>query len=308
MPLAVMLRSVVDHLDERRALHIYIIADGIGADDRKRVEDSLAGRASTWWLAPRRSGFSGLPLWGRMPIATYDKITVAEILPESVGKAIWLDCDVLVMSDLAMLWDTPLDEFHAMAVRDTLVPSVSSRFGVAGFADLGLDPVAPYFNAGVMVINLSLWRSNDIKANALRYLQRYRARVYFWDQEGLNAALSGKWSALDPRWNWSANLDRLSSPSERASSSERGKMQPRIVHFSGNLKPWAVSSDGEYDVAYLRALDETAWADWRPRKTWRGKLLVWYGSSRLRRTMYPTEQWTLRIVRGLTYRYAVTDA
>ena len=109
-----------------------------------------------------------------MPITTYDKLVIARLLPPAVRKAIWLDGDVLVLGDLAELWDADMSDHHALAVQDAIVPLVSSRFGVAGYRELGIPPEAKYFNAGVMVINTTRWREEDIAGRAIVYLKRYR--------------------------------------------------------------------------------------------------------------------------------------
>lgn len=295
LPLAVMLRSAVNQLEPMRELVAYIVDDGIDSADKMRVEDSLPERASVHWLSPNRSGFDGLPLWGRMPITTYDKLTIADLVPPGVTRVIWLDCDMLILADLAGLWESPMNGKHTLAVEDSLVPTVSSRFGVAGYEELGLSADAPYFNAGVMMIDTILWRRDEIARRALKYLMEYGARVFFWDQEALNVALAGRWDGADPRWNWSANLGRLSA--NPVNNDDGSAVLPWIVHFNGNLKPWQVPEDGPINEQYFRTLDETSWKGWRPARTARAALLGWYGSSRLRRVVYPAEQWGIQILR-----------
>lgn len=301
IPLAVMLRSAADHLSSGRELEAWVVDDDLGDAARKRIIESLGSRATVHWLSPDRTSFTGLPLWGRMPINTYDKLTIAETLPAQVKKAIWLDCDTLVLADLAELWDMSMGSAHALAVTDSLVPTVSSRFGVSGFADLGFDAATPYFNAGVMVIDTEKWRESKIAAGAVDYLNRFRDSVFFWDQEALNAMLVGRWSSLEQRWNWSANLDRLSP---NGVSHDETKGPARIVHFSGNIKPWVVREAMDFDEEYFRVVDETAWRGWRPERTFARSMLGWYGSSRLRRAVFPAEQWGMRLYWRVTHRRA----
>jgi hypothetical protein len=85
IPLAVMLRSAADHLSPGRELAAWIVDDGLGDDLRQRIVDSLPSRATVQWLAATRSDFAGLPLWGRMPSTTYNKLTIAESLPSHVS-------------------------------------------------------------------------------------------------------------------------------------------------------------------------------------------------------------------------------
>ncbi|MFI5398408.1 MAG: glycosyltransferase family 8 protein [Candidatus Binatia bacterium] len=300
LPLAVTLRSALANLDPRRRLDIYVVADGIEASDQQRVACSLSARATVHWLRPQRSGFSGLPLWGRMSIATYDKLAIAELLPRAVRKIIWIDSDLLVLGDVAQLWDLDTAEHHVLAAQDVIVPHIASRFGVAAYEELGVDGDAKYFNAGVMVINVALWRQEDIGRQALAYLKRYRDRVFFWDQEGLNAVLAGKWGEIDPRWNWNVSIDRL----PLASWVRKESADPRIVHFTGHLKPWRYHGGSAHHALYFRYLDMTSWVGWRPRRDWRSAAISLYESSLLRRLCYPAEGWGMQLLRAVTLRNA----
>ncbi|MGH7177826.1 MAG: glycosyltransferase family 8 protein [Tepidisphaeraceae bacterium] len=295
LPLTVMLRSVLANLSPGRKLVVHVVDGGIACQDKQRVAASMsAERCTIRWVSPERSRFVGLPLWGRMPIATYDKLLVCELLPHGTSKVLWLDCDLLALADVGKLWDLPLDSHHVLAVQDAIVPNVSSRWGVAGHQEIGLDPNAKYFNAGVVLVDLNLWRRDDVAGKALTYLRQYRDDVYFWDQEGLNAALSGRWGELDPRWNWNASLGTLKRDGEGA----------WIAHFSGALKPWRYRGQSGHHARFYEYLDQTEWAGWRPPLDWRAAAISRYEASRLRRVIYPLERWWMRLQRKLTQRHA----
>jgi lipopolysaccharide biosynthesis glycosyltransferase len=291
-PLAVMLQSLLVNLAQERTVSIYVIEDGIEPGHREQIVSSWPRMdVSVQWLSARRSSLSDLPLWGRMSAATYYKMMVPELLPESVHRAIWLDCDALVVEDISRLWDMDLMDCHALAVQDLMVPYISSRYGVTHYAELGIAPSAKYFNAGVMLMNLDWWRKDKIAQRVIEYLRRYRDTVFFWDQEGLNAVLAGKWGELDPRWN------RSGSGRYRVDIRE-----PWIIHFTGNLKPWMHRSNNPACALYFRYLDMTAWKGWRPRRTRKNAIIGMYEFSRLRNLLYPAEEWVMQLVRAFTLR------
>jgi lipopolysaccharide biosynthesis glycosyltransferase len=302
LPLAVMLRSAACNLREGLRLTAFVVDDGIPSDDKQRVADSMPANASVSWIRPVRDNFDGLPLWGRMPITTYDKLMVADFLPPGVHRAIWLDCDMLVLADSGELWTRSFGDASTLAVQDALVPLVSSRFGVGGYAEMGIDRNLQYFNAGMMVIDVDAWRRDDVSGTGLEYLRKFRDSVFFWDQEALNAALAGRWGALEPRWNWSATLDRLSRPSDRLSRPKAG--ETRVVHFNGSLKPWLIDDIDGLGIPYFEYLDGTAWSGWRPKRTLRSSVLGWYGSSRVRRQLYPAEQLGIQLLWRLSHRHS----
>jgi lipopolysaccharide biosynthesis glycosyltransferase len=298
LPLAVMLRSALVNFNHEVGIEAHIVDDGLSLGERDKAEASLPRNVLLHWVERPRAEFDGLPTWGRMSLTTYHKLTLGEWLPSEVKRVIWLDADMLVLGNLARLWEADLDDHLALAVQDILVPYVSSRFGIAAHRELGLRRQAKYFNAGVMLIDVARWRRDDVAARAFDYLRRYRERVFFWDQEALNAVLAGQWGALDPRWNWNPLIDRLST--RQRTLELRG--DPWIIHFSGNLKPWTYLGSGRHQMLYYQWLDQTAWRGWRPKRTWRARLFAAYESSPLRARLYPVEQFHLRIVRSLTRR------
>jgi lipopolysaccharide biosynthesis glycosyltransferase len=285
-PLAVALTSMAVNASAGAALAVFIIDGGISVDDRATVERALERWAvRVEWLAPLVDGH-GLPLWGRMDASTYLKLDLGQLLPGDVTKAIWLDADLVVEGDIGALWHAPLGDSWLLAAPDEVVPTVSSRFGVARYAELGLPPDAPYFNAGVMVVNVTAWRGGGVRERTLAYLLRHHRSVYFWDQEALNAACAGHWGELDPRWNVNAGVPR----SSRAASSSESP-PPYIVHFAGSLKPWTFPAPaGSLRSGYFRYLDMTPWAGWRPPRTYWTALVGLYERSGLRPLLYPLEQ------------------
>jgi lipopolysaccharide biosynthesis glycosyltransferase len=292
-PLAVLLRSVTARLPAGRCVEFHVIDGGLGPELRAKVAAGVdAQRATIQWVPPQRADFVGLPLWGRMSIATYDKLQVPELLPRGISKVLWLDADILALGSVAELWDRELGDHLALAVRDCLVPRVSSPFGVAAHREVGLDPATPYFNAGVMLMNLSAWRNQGVTRRSLEYLQQHAHRVYFWDQEALNAVLAGNWAEVESRWNWSPSLGGR----EEA---------PTLVHFTGNLKPWRCVSQTPWHSRYYEELDQTAWRDWRPvdrRSSWGAR----YEASALRGRLRPLERLAMRLWRRRTLRRATT--
>ena len=298
MPLAVMLRSAARNLSDSFTLHAYVVDDAIGDENRERILESLPANTAVTWLEPSRQRFENLPLWGRMPVTTYYKMGIAELLPPEIEKVIWLDCDMLVLDDLCDLL-TEASLAYTLAAQDTLVPYVASKFGVAGAFDLGLDPKLNYFNAGMMVIDTLRWRADRVADRATEYLRKYSNRVFFWDQEALNAVLAGEWSLAPARWNWSATNDRTGLNSRKTD----GDWLPSIIHFNGNIKPWTVANNDRASGLWLSYLDETPWRDRRPKRTVSGMLLSWYSTSNLRRITYPAEQWRMQITRRLTQHY-----
>lgn len=294
IPLAVMLRSAVDNLAEGRKLIVHILYSGVNESDRVRAARNLPGdRCVIDWIPVDESKVAGVPLWGRMPVATYFKLLMPDVLGAVVTRAIWLDCDLLLNSDLGELWDTELNGSPVGAVQDELVPMASSRGGIASRADLGIPDDSKYFNAGVMLIDLDQWRAQRVTAMALDYLKRRWKSVVFWDQEGLNVALAGKWMALAEKWNCNVSL-----PSKRGGAGSSSSAA--ILHFAGMLKPWNYRTKDPEWTLYMRCLDRTSWEGTRPRRNARTMAISAYERSGMRPLLYPLESFVMELVRRVS--------
>ena len=156
---------------------------------------------------------------------------------------------MLVLDDIARIWETNISNSSVAAVVDQAIPLCSSPRGVKDRSSLGIPDSAPYFNAGVMLVNLTRWRRLNVPARASEYFHRMSGRTDFLHQEALNAVLWDSWLPLDPRWNLVASLTgRAYGPYKRFSWGP-----PGIVHFAGRFKPWRMRVGGPFDRAARRA-------------------------------------------------------
>jgi lipopolysaccharide biosynthesis glycosyltransferase len=304
LPLAVMLHSVGAHAGPDVRIEAHVLDDGVPAEEKRKVAASLPPNVSLEWRQSAAT-LTGLPTWGRMPLTTYHKLTLADWISDGPDRLIWLDCDLLVLEDISRLWETESDGHIALAVGDQRVPRLSSQFGVTAWQELGLPEAAKYFNAGVMVIDMARWREQDVGRRSLEYVKTYGDRIYFWDQEALNAVLAGKWGELDECWNqhpWLNHLPGQSRPGSASATAKEASETKGILHFSGNLKPWNLGGNGHYQTLYRSYLDRTAWAEQRPSYRWQDSILVWYKTSRLRGLFYPAERLATIVERYLTLK------
>ena len=99
--------------------------------------------------------------------ANYARFFLPEILPD-VARVIWLDCDTLVVGDLAELWRIalPHNELLAACPRTQFTYGHFFSAAVQGlfFKHTGrrLNTSEPTYNAGVFVANLAEWRRHNV--------------------------------------------------------------------------------------------------------------------------------------------------
>jgi lipopolysaccharide biosynthesis glycosyltransferase len=271
MPLAVTIRSALEHLASNRKIVFFIIDGGIREHNKRKILKSLKlGQCEVEWLAKpdqRRLG-ADIRVSGHVTIAAYYRLFMPELLPEQYKKVIYLDCDLVVKEDLGQLWDIEMGEYCLLGVQDFRSPWVSSPLGLMNYQELGISPDCQYLNTGVLVINLQGWRNNNITDTAIKYLQQNRKNQRYHDQDVINALFAGKWGELDPRWNHQAIL----SPGEKEILWKDGGFpenvyncmyrNPYIIHYAYK-KPWSTLEKCPRNDEFFHYLDMTAWSGWR---------------------------------------------
>ena len=171
-------------------------------------------------------------------------------------RAIYLDADVLVLGDLAPLWNEPLDGKATGAVRD-----LRATFEEADsyYQELGLPGNTPYFNAGMFLMDLEQWRDTNIPGETWGYAQRHPTGITAtsphgfnqWDQYSYNLTMIGRWKELSFHWNYS---------SERPMPPDL----PTVVHFLGKGKPGSPTCRDEFTARFFEVLSRTPFRNWRP--------------------------------------------
>jgi lipopolysaccharide biosynthesis glycosyltransferase len=164
--------------------------------------------------------------------ATYYRLFIADQLKD-INRVIYLDSDVIVAGRIDELWETDLEGVVAGVVKD-----------------LNAD----YFNAGVMLLDLDRWRTSAITKLCLDWLSVHNETVKFWDQDVLNAVLTGRVKFLPEKWNF---LETNTSPAAMVAR------DIRIIHFAGKHKPWNYYCEHSLKAEYFKYLSSTPWKNFR---------------------------------------------
>ena len=301
VPFCVTVHSLISNLSPGARIRWHLCRTGLTESDVEQIESQSAGAPLEFrWHEIGKTDLERFPLRGRAVAKMYERLLMPQILAGEVERFIYLDGDLLVLDDIAKLGRLPLNGQIVAAVQDLAVPVVSSPMGLRRYRELGFSSGAPYFNAGVCVVDVEAWCRHGITAAALDYLQRYEDSINLLDQDALNAVIKNRWQPVDYRWNLTASLagrdhyhPRHVDPGRLAEA----VADPAIVHFSGSMKPWNVSRLGSrWTHAYDRALFEV-FPGYSRTRTARAWALSFYDRT-LRTYLYPLERTLWHTMRG----------
>lgn len=244
---------------------VHILDGGLNQQEQETLSQ-LAQRYchTVRYYSPQPDMLKGLSIhkFGkRISMATYYRCILADILPPGIEKVLYLDCDIVVRGNIRPFWDTPLDGRTGVAAVEDIGCGETRRYEI-----LNYPMKDSYFNAGVLLINLTFWRGHQVGKACIEYFRKYPERILFNDQDLLNSILHAHKSLVDLRWNVQDGFYR--TPPGGLTSGWREKYadvlkHPAILHYT-NRKPWDYDSQHPLRMEYFKYLDLTPWKGERP--------------------------------------------
>ena len=242
------LQSVIDHSSPQNNYDLVLISKNISRVN----QDILRGMTAGYDHISLRF-YNPMPLLGGYRLhanahiteETYYRFLIQEILPHS-DKVLYLDCDLIVNSDIAKLFTTDVSGYMLAA---TLDPDFLGQIGGADLntqeyvqTKLQLKNPANYFQAGVILFNEEEMR----KSHSIQEWLGYAETPYRYnDQDVLNLYCEGRVKFLDMSWNLITDMEfkRFSNVISYASATiqnqyEKAHQNPAIIHYAGCIKPW----------------------------------------------------------------------
>lgn len=243
-PLCVMLSSLAE-TNASNSFNLYVAYSSLTEDDFLRMEKSIGSLNAKIHRVPVDENiFAGAPVLDRLSKATYYRLLIGEILPESVDRLLYLDPDIVINGDLTDFYNTDLG--------DKVIAGCTHLYGFnkwVNFARLGIRKKnrTCYVNAGVLLIDLKKWRKAVTVSSILGFIQKNIKILFLADQDVINVLFADKLMHVDERLY---NLDEKTFRyfSEKSSADKRidlgwVRRNTVIIHYNGKQKPW---HDTEY--------------------------------------------------------------
>ena len=285
--LGVAINSLLSHNPDFPKFKIYVVDNNISSDNILKLNQVVAKfENAEMFFIPFKKWVDSLHLNMSWPISlsSYARLFVGEMLPVDADRLLYLDCDMLVNGDISELWNTDLGDNIIGAVQD----QVYEKIKVA----VGLNVNDPYFNAGMLLINLEKWRKDKLTSLAKNFIESHHGRVIHHDQGVLNGLLNKRWKRLPLKYNVMTIHYLLSQSRVRRFFHEHSSFyndeeiadamhNPVILHFTPSFtsRPWEKNCIHPLRNLYKAVLYDTPWADMpleKDKNHWYVKLINWY--------------------------------
>ena len=172
-------------------------------------------------------------------LTIYFRLFIATMFPQ-YDKAIYIDSDVVVLGDLAEMFDTEIGDNYIGACADKSVVDVPELKKYMEQA-IGVN-AHEYINSGVLLMNLKALREKEFDKHFLNLLNTYHFDCVAPDQDYINAICNGKIYYLDEIWDAMPNDNK--PPLKNA----------KLIHYNLFSKPWCYDGVqyGEYFWEYIK--------------------------------------------------------
>jgi lipopolysaccharide biosynthesis glycosyltransferase len=213
-------------------------------DDLRAIESEFGARL-VWYDLDRSPLFADIaarmPENKRLSNIVYARLVIDQFVDPSITRILYLDCDLLIRAPIETLYETDLEGHPIAAVRDTLGPFIVGGRDLKNNRDL-FDIADPYFNAGVLLIDLERWRqARLIDRLEAMFADGTMDRIYY-DQDFLNLVFKHDWLRLAPTWNV---ID--------ARHAHEG-LDLNIMHYTSAQKPWQLVSNVAFRRIYRHVM------------------------------------------------------
>ena len=223
--LSVALRSIIEHSNKDNDYEIFILVEDISAENSQRILSMATPNVKISFVSVTDQVCricNSLHIRDYYTRTTYYRFFIPELFPV-FSKGLYLDCDLVITTDVSELYHTELGNNYIAAAPEEFITDVDV-FGIYSEKVLCV-PRENYINAGVLVMNLDLMRADRINERFATLLSAKTYRVA-QDQDYLNVLCKDRTVILDKTWN--------KTPMPKVNRS----INPKIAHYKINFKPW----------------------------------------------------------------------
>lgn len=233
VPCMVTISSLLCNNDPKDCT-IHIMTEGFSDNNLELLEQlrSRFPKASINLKIINREQLKGVILTDRFPISNFFRLLVPSLF--DFAKALYIDCDTIITNSIDELWNIDLNNYACGIVEDQACEDITLHNRIYQYT--------PYYNAGVLLMNLDFWRKHNISYEIIKFMRDYPERCLYPDQDAINSVLVGKLISMPYRFNvqerWYEPQQHWLMHRDKWQEIEEAKKNPVIIHYTGPQKPW----------------------------------------------------------------------
>ena len=226
--LAVALESLIDNSSENYNYDIKVLYTRISKENQEKIKGKyeIGNIAIEFvdlnkYLEAMQGKFYTRDYYSS---ATYYRMFIPGLYPQ-YKKAIYLDSDMAILSDVSKLYNIDMGNNLIAAVPDGAVQAIQP-FQEYVEKVVGMASYKQYFNAGMLLMNLEELRNFKFQEKFAYLLETVKFAVA-QDQDYFNRMCKGRTIMLDGSWN-----------TMPGGLQEEDREKLNIIHYNLSYKPW----------------------------------------------------------------------
>lgn len=240
----VMLESLFSNNPDEK-IDVYVLGEGLSKESLNILDNKCNKYENQlFYIEICTEKLKTFNIKNNLTIATYYRLLASYYLPKDIVKILYLDGDIIISKNISDFYNSSMDD-ETMIIG---VPNWDDKTSSQNFTRLGInDTHYKYINAGVMLINLELYRQYVKIEQIIEFEKNNKAVMMYEDQDIINA-LYYKYIkyANAEKYNFIPSL----YPDKKVSSLLK---DAHIIHFAGqsSKKPWLEDYSGQYCLKRL---------------------------------------------------------
>lgn len=130
------------------------------------------------------------------------KMFINEYIPDSVERLLYIDSDTVVGGSLSELFQTAMEGKPIGMSYDSLVTGYKKS--------LGILEDEPYYNSGVLLFDVNLWKEQKRSEQIIRHTQEVRAHYASPDQDLINVVIGKDILPISAKYNYEPAYEMFS--------------------------------------------------------------------------------------------------
>ncbi len=255
LPLSVCLTSVFENLQNKPIkINAYILSGDLSEESKEKI-GSLANiyNQNIFFINVDPSYFSSAPTL-RWTKETYYRLLINELMPKNLDRILYLDCDIVA--------NKPIDDFYEIDLGEFYLGALYEKDNVGPRKRLGLNANGPYFQTGVILLDVKKCNLILNYENAEKVIQSLGDKLLVVDQDVINVLFDGKIKPIDKKYNnteitnfMGRNYNRLFNSIDRKEIEET-----YIFHYACG-KPWNNLFPGSCEDIWYKYLKLSPYKD-----------------------------------------------
>lgn len=269
--LSVTLSSIIENSDSTKNYDIVILMTSISDENQVEIRKLVTNHPNFSVrfinVGPYVFGYSFYtesdPTNTKFTDEIYYRVLVPALMP-NYENVIFLDADLVVLDDIAKLLEDDYSDVLVGAVRDYEGISncydknyEKTRYRIN---ELGIKNFDNYFLSGVLVMNVKNFNEQFEVTDLLNLAVSKNWKQF--DQDLLNYLCQDSLKIIDAAWDFMEDIygSYQTLPKKLFEEFLKSEKNPKIIHFSGDRKPW-IKIDSKFNKHFWKYAEKTSFLD-----------------------------------------------